>query len=134
MPPDTPKDKRYTWVRARSHAWVEQALQSRLVVFLTVFADEHGWVRKGTMRLEERFTDTGVNVKVPTGPTAPAQRKDNFLQRTGEPHVVVSCIRDRDGRLFEVGIPFPLGNDTPPNDAALAQARLSLRQQEKESR
>jgi hypothetical protein len=131
--PDVPRG-RFVWIRPRSHGWVERALQLRLVEFVTVFEDEHPWVRRGTMTVEERFSDTGVNVSVPTGPTAPAQRKDNFLQRNGLPLVKLYCTRERDSRVYEVAVPFPLGNDTQAADTVLAAARESLRVQEKQTR
>ena len=131
--PDIPRG-RYTWQRQRSQGWVERALQLVLIEFVTVFEDEHQWVRRGSMTVEECFSDTGVNVRVPTGPTAPYQRPDNFMQRTGLPIVKLYCTRERDSRTFEVAVPFALGNDTPTSQAVLSAARASLRAQELRSR
>ena len=127
--PDIPRG-RFTWIRLPSQGWVELPLQARLVEFVMAFETEHPWVRRSSMTVEERFSDTGVSVRVPFGPTGPPQRKDNFLQRPGLPLVQLSCIRDRDSRDFEVTLSFALGNDSPLVEIQLAAARESLREQE----
>ena len=101
---------RHTWIRQTSHAWTERALRDMLVNFLDAFQDTHLWVSQ--MKLEESFTDTGVHVRVPYGPTGPLQRQDNFLQRDGIPTIIITATRESDGREFEVGLPFALANDT----------------------
>jgi hypothetical protein len=131
--PEIPKG-RFTWVRLPSHGWAERPLQLKLIEFVTVFEDEHAWVRRSSMVIEERFADSSVNVRVPTGPTAPEQRKDNFLQRAGLPTIKISTVRDRDSRAFEVTLPFPLGNDSPMAESLFAAARESLRMQEVQAR
>lgn len=130
--PSIPKG-RFVWIRLPSQGWIEAALQMQLVEFATIFEDEHPWVRRGSMSIEERFSDTGINVRVPTGVTAPAQRADNFLQRPGLPLVKLRCTRERDNRTFEVAVPFPMGNDSAPA-TVLAAARESLRVQELRTR
>lgn len=133
--PDIPRG-RFRWIREPSQGWVERALQERIVRFLVAFGEEHGWTRASTVQAEERFADNGVNVRVPFGPTGPPQRKDNFMQRLGTPLVIISCERIRDGRRFEVALPFLLGNDIHPDsaDVLLAAARDALRAQEKNAR
>jgi len=104
---------RHEWIRLPSQGWTERALRDELVRFLNAFEDNFAWV--GAMKLEERFTDTGVNVRVPIGPTGPAdlRKENNFLQRDGIPVIIITAIRERDNREFEVGLPFTLANDTP---------------------
>ncbi len=126
--PDVPEGS-FTWVRLPSHAWIEAPLQQTILTFIKLFEDEHGWVRRGSMGVVEQFTDTGINVRVPLGPTGPEQRRDNFLQRSGTPIAVISCMRDRDSRRFEVATEYPAGNDSP-SDVQLTAARASLRAQE----
>jgi len=104
-------------------------LQRRIVSAIKMFEDEHSWVRRGSMGVVERFQDNGINVRVPFGVTGPPQRKDNFLQRPGLPLAVISCVRDRDSRRFEVATDYPKGNDSP-SDAQLIAMRASLRAQE----
>ncbi|MCZ6870582.1 MAG: hypothetical protein O7G84_13855 [Gammaproteobacteria bacterium] len=131
VPPNLPSLPRgnFTWTRNNSQAWIELSLQQAIVTFLKLFEDEHPWVRRGSMTVVERFSDTGITVRVPFGPTGPPQRKDNFLQRSGLPLAVISCERERDMRVFEVATSYPAGNDSP-SDVQLAQARLSMRAQE----
>jgi hypothetical protein len=82
------------------------------------------------MRLEEKFTDTGVNVKKPLNETS-----DNFLQRDGVPIINITAIRKADAMGFEVSIPFPQANETPPEVVGnlLALARTTLEVSEAES-
>lgn len=131
VPPNLPSLPRgnFTWVRNNSQAWIELPLQRAIVTFLKLFEDEHSWVKRGSMKVVEMFSDKGVTVRVPFGPTGPPQRKDNYLQRPGLPLAVISCERERDMRIFEVGTSYPLGNDSPSN-VQLAQARITLRAQE----
>lgn len=130
--PDIPRGK-FTWTRLSSQAWIELSLQQRIVTFLKLFEDEHAWVRRGSMAVVEKFSDTGISVRVPFGPTGPPQRKDNFLQRPGLPLAVISCVRERDSRRFEVATSYPQGNDSP-SEVQLIAARASLRVQEFNSR
>jgi hypothetical protein len=87
------------------------------------------------MKIEERFTDTGVNVRVPLGPTGPEERKDNFLQRDGVPIIVINAIRESDKRSFEVSLPFVMANDTPPEtiQSLLVNAKLSIEYAERQT-
>ena len=101
----------HEWIRQSSHGWTERTLRDTLVRFLDSFQDSYAWVVR--MKLEEKFTDTGVGARVPIGPTGPEQREDNFLQRDGIPTIIITAIRGRDNREFEVGLPFTLANDTP---------------------
>lgn len=102
---------RHEWIRKESHGWTERPLRDTLVRFLDEFQDGYSWVLQ--MKLEEKFTDTGVHARVPIGPTGPPQREDNFLQRDGIPTIIITATRERDNREFEVGLPFTLANDTP---------------------
>jgi hypothetical protein len=124
--PDDVAGIRHEWIRFPSHGWTERQLRDLLVRFLDAFEDRYAWVRG--MKLEERFTDTGVNARVPIGPTGPEQRKDNFLQRDGIPTIIITAIRERDNQEFEVGLPFTLANDTPleVTQSMLASAASSL--------
>jgi len=114
---------KHTWVRERSHTWTDETTRRAIDAFLDAFMREHGWVR--AMRVTERFSDTGVNVRVPRGETAPPD-KQPFLQRTGLPLVVIVAVRDRDGREFEVALPFAEANATP-TARLFGAARESLR-------
>lgn len=120
---------RHTWTRLPSHAWTEEALRVILVAYLDLFLSTHSWVKK--MKLEERFTDTGVNVKKPI-----RGEQSNFLQRDGVPIINLTAVRERDNREFEVSIPFALGNDTYPETVGtlLAQATITLERLEVTSR
>lgn len=131
VPPNLPSIPvgMFLWARSNSQAWIELPLQQVIRIFLMLFQNEHPWVRRGSMKVVERFTDTGINVRVPFGPTGPPQRKDNYLQRPGLPLAVISCERRRDMRVFEVATSYPDGNDSP-HEVQLVQARLSLRAQE----
>jgi hypothetical protein len=124
---------RHEWIRLPSQGWTERPLRDELVRFLDAFQDTNLWVRR--MKLEEKFTDTGVNVRVPIGPTGPEQRKDNFLQRDGIPVILITAIRERDNREFEVGLPFTLANDTPEEvkRSMLAAAASSIIVAERQS-
>ena len=102
---------RHEWIRHPSQAWTERALRDELVRFLDAFLNNFSWV--SGMKLEERFTDTGVNVRVPIGPTGPQELNEDFLQRDGIPVIIITAIRERDNRSFEVGLPFTLANNTP---------------------
>lgn len=120
---------KHAWTRERSHTWTDEAMRRSVDTFLDLFAAEHGWVRE--MRVTERFTDTGVNVRVPRGPTAPPEERP-FYQRSGLPVIVIVAVRDRDSQEFEVALPFAEANET--NGVTVARlfenARLSLREQE----
>jgi len=123
--PDPPRGK-FKWIRPPSHGWCERVLQRTFASFITAFEFDHPWVTPGSGEIEERFTDTGVHVRTPNGPTGPEQRKDNFLQRDGIPLVIVRVRRARDGKKFEVALPCVGGNDV--NGAYLIALLRSARE------
>lgn len=119
---------RHTWTRLSSHAWTEQPLRATLVAFLDLFLSTHSWIKN--MKLEERFTDTGINVKKPI-----RGEQSNFLQRDGVPIIKITAVRERDNREFEVAIPFALGNETPPETIGtlIRQAAITIEISEAET-
>jgi hypothetical protein len=130
LPPDVARLK-HTWIRLPSHAWLQQPFRAVLIKFLDTFLAEHSWVRR--MDLEEKFTDTGINVKVPTGPTGPPKPFGEFLQRDGLPIIIIGATRERDGHRVEVALPFASANETDEGtrDRLLTLAKLSLELEER---
>ena len=107
-----------TWIEARSHAWMSDRVSAKVAAFARDFMSTYGWAR--SMELEERFTDTGINVKVPrVPPYQPPEDATEFLQRPGDTALVVRVTRDRDSRVFECSAVFVIQNQTP--DVAIDQ-------------
>jgi hypothetical protein len=117
---------RKPWQRRASDAWTTAPLRAPVLTFLDGFVAEHGWAR--AWDVTERFSDHGVNVRVPRrSPVQPPEREP-FYQRPGLRLLVIGVTRCRDARRFEVAISLPRGNTTPASELTvlLGRARLSL--------
>ena len=115
----------HKWFRPPSQRWTNEVFRARVLPFLDAFASEHRqWL--SFMEVIERFTTPPLDINV---------YPDAALQRAGVPTLVITAVH-KNGREFEVGVPFAAANDTPPEtiDSLLAVVRESIRQAEKEAR
>lgn len=136
LPPDI-EGRRFTWVRPPSYEWTTREFRVPVVSFLGLLEQQNGWVRPRSVVVVERIADTGVNVRVPLGPTAAVdQRAEQLPQRSGLPILNFRVTRDRDGRIFETSVPFEDGASTSSArmSVLLDLAVRSLRASEKAAR
>lgn len=115
----------FTWRSAPSHRWATAALRLHAGAWMLLFEHEHSWVRRRSMEAQEFFADSGVSASTPRGPTNLVQNEPDFMQRPGTPTLLISTVRSRDGRRFEVSLPFTQGNSSPM-DTLLSSARVTL--------
>lgn len=128
-------NKRFTWVQLPSQDWTTPEFRAPVVAMALGLETGTNWVRPRSVAIVERFATTGIVAHLPFGPThavdLPARPR-----RDGIPILNVRVTRNRDGRLFEVSMPFLRGADTSPaaTDAILALGRQSLLASEKAAR
>ncbi len=117
---------RKPWLRRASDAWTDAPLRAAVLTYIEAFVRSHNWTSR--YEVTERFSDRGVNVRVPrTSPVQPPDREP-FYQRPGLRLLVLAVYRDRDGERLEVAVSWPRGNETPEIERAqlLSQATLAL--------
>lgn len=124
LPQDVARLKNGTWNRRPSDAWTDPVMRGQIVAFMDTFVTAHGWTKRWDVT--ERFTDTGINVRVPrTQPVQPPDDPD-FRQRGGLRILVMAVTRTRDKQRFEVGVSLPMGNTEPLLTILLDSVRRSL--------
>jgi hypothetical protein len=128
LPIDVESLRYGTWNRRPSDAWTNLALRVQIVATLDAFVIAHNWA--DAWDATERFTDTGINVRVPrTPPVQPAEVED-FKQRNGIRILVLGVTRDGTHGFtperFEVALSFPMGNEDPLLPTLLDIARRTL--------
>lgn len=134
MSTERPADiARKPWQRRASDAWTTALLRAPVLTFLDGFVAEHGWAR--AWDVTERFSDNGVNVRVPRRPPVQPPEREPFYQRPGLRLLVLGVTRCRDSRRFEVGVSFPQGNATSASELAslFGRVRLSLEAENRRS-
>lgn len=96
-----------------------------MLTFIESFVLTHSWAR--TWEIVERFSSTGVNVRVERKPPQLPEAQ-TFYQRPGLRLLVFRVVRCRDSRTLECALSFPNGPTTSPAELAsmLDGLRLSL--------
>lgn len=117
---------RKPWRRRAGDAWTSEPLRAPVLTFLADFVRGHSWAREWDVT--ERFSDRGIDVRVPRkSPVQPAEETP-FYQRRGLRLLVIGVTRCRDSRRLEVAISLPQGNETGSAELAalLDRVRLTL--------
>lgn len=102
--------QRFLWERTPENSWSDESLRARVLGFLNSFIETNKWAVEWSVTEKFARLNRGdlTEWKRRTG-TSLIESEKGFLRKRGAHPTLVLRVHRNDGKVFEIGLPFPNG-------------------------